>query len=36
MRQREARHFLAARQARQVVVLLLLGAIVIEQFGRAE
>ena len=34
--QREARHFLAARQPRQVVILLLLGAVVIEQLGGAE
>ena len=36
MRQREAGHFLAARQARQVVVLLFLGAVVVEQFGGTE
>ena len=34
--ERETGHFLAARQARQVVVLLLLGAVVIEQFRRAQ
>ena len=34
--QREARHFLAACQARQVVIALFLGAVVKQQFGRAE
>ncbi len=34
--QREGRNLLAARQPRQIVVFLLLGAIVQQQFGRAE
>ena len=32
----EARDFLAARQARQVVILLLLGAVVLQQLGRPQ
>ncbi|MDT4819991.1 hypothetical protein FQZ97_531220 [compost metagenome] len=34
--QREGRDFLAARQARQIVLLLFVGAVVQEQFGGAE
>ena len=33
--EREARNLLAARETRQIVVLLLLGAVVHQQFGRA-